>query len=55
MLRALILVAVLATACAESPLELDAQRQCLAVPDSAVWQVVDTAAYVNAARRCLAR
>ena len=37
-----------------APLAPDALRACLAVPDSTVWQVVDTAAFVAGVRRCLA-
>lgn len=53
MLRALLFSAMLVTACSESPFELEAQRQCIAVPDPAVLQVVDTAAYLHWVRRCL--
>lgn len=63
MLRALLrlalmvalVVALIATACTDAPVDLDAQRRCVALPDSATWQVVDTAAYHDAVRRCLRR
>ena len=37
-----------------TPLAPDRLLACLAVPDSTVWQVVDTAAFVAGVQRCLA-
>lgn len=53
MLRALLFSVLLVTACTDTPVDVQAQRRCLAVPDSTIWHVVDTAAYQHWVRRCL--